>query len=377
MSETERRRDDGASLRLTAAALRLGEFSIRELSEAASANYETARDFVARRRNAGILVPADEEITVEAIRSGDTSTVGRPPIRFGISESRRHAAEEQLKAIRSGLADVSLSKLLPRAGRASSEAEDEIGPLSLFERAVGALASDLHNLDVDLQARLAEIEILQEAAETDALALTVQNADRQRILRFGRRLGAVTARYEQMKQPSWLVSKPARAEPSEPAFDLAAAPRTLATLRGVPLSKLDITGASGTGYRNSDYIEKAKATESADLLASARLVSEQAVQTPKEMPVPADSDVRRLIAAEPNDGATIGLTKLEQEPKHQVPGSSPGNKLFNEDKAAIIVLDNYRRKNDVKTVEASRDRRSGRLLATTKRYEDTRRFYEY
>lgn len=197
-AETGRPRDDGASLRLTAAALRLGEFTVRQLAEAAQANYETARDFVARRRESSVLVPVDE-IQVTALDHGEESSApGRPAGRFKVSENQRSITEKRIKAIRGSLANVARASTFDR----SIGLEDhEAGSLVMLERAVRALSHAAPTTtDEDRQARIADIEILRAAAERDVTALTTQRADPLRILQFGRRLGGVTALFEKLKQ---------------------------------------------------------------------------------------------------------------------------------------------------------------------------------
>jgi hypothetical protein len=204
-AETWRARDDGAGLRLTAAALRLGEFTVRELSEVAQATYETARDFVARRRESGVLVPVDETRATSFDDSEEESTAGRPPRRYKISENQRSATEKRIRAIRGSLANVAGASVghsigLKAASDQSTGLENEVGPLVILERAVRALSHGADTSAEDRQARIADIEILRDAAERDVTALTTRGADPLRILHFGRRLGAVTTQFEELKE---------------------------------------------------------------------------------------------------------------------------------------------------------------------------------
>jgi hypothetical protein len=198
-------RDDGASLRLTAAALRLGQFTVRELSDAALANYETARDFVARRRESGVLVPIDEAQVASFENDEENSAPGRPPQRYTISDNQRSRTEERLKAIRGSLANVARAAFSNSIGfeAASDQSiglEDQVGPLMILERAVRALSNAAEISAEDRQARIGDIEILRGAAERDVTALTTRGAEPLSILHFGRRLGAVTAQFDELKQ---------------------------------------------------------------------------------------------------------------------------------------------------------------------------------
>jgi hypothetical protein len=202
VGESERSRDEGASLRLTAAALRLAEFTVRQLAESAGANYETARDFVARRKASGVLVPVyDTEIAAFSFDE-ETAAAGRPPQRYKISDIQRSLTEKRLKEIRSTLSDVARST----ADHATVDGDgDEFGPLVIFERAVRALS--LANVSgKEREAHIADIEILRDAAEKDVLALATHGADSRRVLRFGRRLGSVTTQYEELRQQYGTIS---------------------------------------------------------------------------------------------------------------------------------------------------------------------------
>jgi hypothetical protein len=190
MAEGERGRDGGVSIRLTRAMLELAEFTVRELSTAANANYDTTRDFVARRRCERILVQVDAAAGGE--ESGGATVTGRPPIRYRISAERRQKVEANMRQLRSnlGFSDWKVAKAGVQAG------EDLVGPLATLECAVQALEGQEHLTAVEFAARKSEIEILTRAAERDAAALAEQNGDPERIMRFGQRLGAATAKYQ-------------------------------------------------------------------------------------------------------------------------------------------------------------------------------------
>src|ERR1700722_11462833 len=99
-------RDYGVSLRLTAEALRLGEFTVRELSDAAGANLETARDFVTRRKEAGVFVSADQDRITASNQRAANPLSGRPPLRYRVSDNHREKTQRRLNEIHGKLASA-------------------------------------------------------------------------------------------------------------------------------------------------------------------------------------------------------------------------------------------------------------------------------
>jgi predicted ArsR family transcriptional regulator len=96
---------------LTAAAVRLGEFGSADLAEAADANLETARAFVRRRKESGMLVEVlSPERTTDEVSKG----TGRPRFRYRLADVERARAEVYLERVSGSLAELT--------GRVSSRA---------------------------------------------------------------------------------------------------------------------------------------------------------------------------------------------------------------------------------------------------------------
>jgi hypothetical protein len=210
-------RDEGASLRLTAAALRLDQFTVRELSDSAQTNYETARDFVARRRDSGVFVPVDGAETGPSGGSVESSAPGRPAQRFTISDQQRSQTQKRLSAIQGSLANVAVgvpdsstffhtlsdqSMGFGRQGGSFAKVRplSKVGSLAILERAVRALSNAEESPVEEREARIADIEILRRAADKDVAALRARGADPSSLQHFGQRLGAVAGQFEGLKQ---------------------------------------------------------------------------------------------------------------------------------------------------------------------------------
>src|SRR5271166_5820768 len=180
-----------ASLKLLGGALRLGDFTARELAEHANIKLETARAFVDDRHRSGLFQQIER---VRMAPEGDNRG-GRPANRYRVHPERRGEVLRRLVEIRR---ELRIEMPVASPSIVGDDPED-FSPLALVDTTLDLLAEYNFEQPDERQNLFEEARIRLRGAEEDFRELAIAG-DTAMIERYAVRLAASRERLAQCEQ---------------------------------------------------------------------------------------------------------------------------------------------------------------------------------